>query len=61
LRAQVTATDWPVREPFIQRRVAGAADLDEFGHVNNVRYIAWSVFRKSGFRFSEENAPDSRV
>ncbi|MEX0645443.1 MAG: thioesterase family protein [Parvularculaceae bacterium] len=25
------------------RRVAGAADLDEFGHVNNVRYIAWAL------------------
>lgn len=34
---------WSVAEPFLTRRVASAADLDEFGHVNNVRYIAWAL------------------
>ena len=34
---------WPVADPFVQRRVAGAEDIDEFGHVNNVRYIAWAL------------------
>lgn len=37
------AHSWPVAEPFVQRRVADAADIDEFGHVNNVRYIAWAL------------------
>lgn len=34
---------WPVANPFVQRRIAVAADIDEFGHVNNVRYIAWAL------------------
>lgn len=34
---------WPVGEPFIERRTAGAGDIDEFGHVNNVRYVAWAL------------------
>lgn len=37
------ATLWPVVNPFVQRRVAEREDLDEFGHVNNVRYIAWAL------------------
>lgn len=28
---------------FVVRRVAAAGDIDEFGHVNNVRYIAWAL------------------
>ncbi len=35
-------TGWPVSAPFLERRVVGADDLDGFGHVNNVRYIAWA-------------------
>lgn len=35
-------TPWPVANPFIQRRVAGAADIDAFNHVNNARYIDWA-------------------
>ncbi len=35
--------DWPVLDPFVERRVAGAEDIDEFGHVNNLRYIAWAM------------------
>lgn len=34
---------WPVAAPFVQRRVAGPEDIDEFGHVNNVRYVAWAL------------------
>lgn len=34
---------WPVASPFTQRRVATRDDLDAFGHVNNVRYIAWAL------------------
>ncbi len=33
---------WPVAKPFLQRRVAGAADIDGFNHVNNARYIDWA-------------------
>ena len=33
---------WPVAAPFVQRRVAGAADIDGFNHVNNARYIDWA-------------------
>lgn len=33
---------WPVLNPFLERRVVGAGDVDGFGHVNNVRYIAWA-------------------
>lgn len=32
----------PVADPFILRRVAGAADIDRFNHVNNARYIDWA-------------------
>lgn len=34
---------WPVASPFVQRRVATRADLDDFCHVNNIRYIAWAL------------------
>jgi len=34
---------WPVTRPFVQRRVAAPEDIDEFGHVNNLRYIAWAL------------------
>lgn len=33
---------WPVANPFIIRRVAGAGDIDAFNHVNNARYIDWA-------------------
>jgi acyl-CoA thioester hydrolase len=33
---------WPVANPFLQRRIAGAADIDGFNHVNNARYIDWA-------------------
>lgn len=52
-------TPWPVAEPFIERRIARAADIDEFGHVNNVRYVAWAMeaawahSAALGFPFSE--------
>ncbi len=39
----MTASAWPVADPFLTRRVAGATDLDEFGHMNNVRYVAWAL------------------
>ena len=32
---------WPVADPFVLRRTAVAEDIDEFGHVNNLRYVAW--------------------
>lgn len=33
---------WPVANPFIERRVVSAGDIDGFGHVNNMRYIVWA-------------------
>ena len=33
---------WPVAAPFVQRRIAGASDIDGFNHVNNARYIDWA-------------------
>ena len=35
--------DWPVANPFVQRRIAVQDDIDGFGHVNNVRYIDWAL------------------
>ena len=35
--------DWPVADPFLMRRKASEDDIDEFGHVNNVRYIFWAM------------------
>lgn len=45
VRAMPTVAEkpWPVADPFIERRVVRAADIDEFGHVNNVRYVAWAM------------------
>lgn len=37
------ALDWPVANPFVLRRAAGAADIDGYGHVNNLRYIEWAL------------------
>ena len=34
---------WPVAAPYIRSRTVESADLDEFGHVNNVRYIHWAM------------------
>jgi acyl-CoA thioester hydrolase len=34
---------WPVVTPFVHVRTAVADDIDEFGHVNNVRYIDWAM------------------
>jgi len=34
---------WPVAAPYIQSRTVESSDLDEFGHVNNVRYIDWAM------------------
>ena len=33
---------WPVANPYVERRVVSAGDIDGFGHVNNVRYIDWA-------------------
>ena len=33
---------WPVTSPYIERRIAGARDIDAFNHVNNARYIDWA-------------------
>ncbi len=43
--ATMTSSDfpWPVTDPYIVERTAGDADIDEFGHVNNVRYIDWAM------------------
>lgn len=32
---------WDVRAPFTQAVTVQAADIDEFGHTNNVVYLAW--------------------
>ena len=34
---------WPVVAPFVQSRTVTEDDLDDFGHVNNVRYIDWAM------------------
>ncbi|MEO1243552.1 MAG: thioesterase family protein [Pseudomonadota bacterium] len=34
---------WPVAAPFVQNRTVVTDDIDEFGHVNNVRYIDWAM------------------
>lgn len=39
---QTAAKTWPVANPFIERRIVGAEEIDGFGHVNNVRYVAWA-------------------
>ena len=33
---------WDLPEPYIQRITAAREDLDEFGHVNNARYLVWA-------------------
>ncbi|MBX6420551.1 MAG: acyl-CoA thioesterase [Nevskia sp.] len=33
--------DWDVREPYCERVVVEASDLDRFGHTNNVVYLSW--------------------
>lgn len=46
---------WPIKNPFIREWQATSDDIDEFGHVNNVRYIhhalevAWAHSNKLGF------------
>lgn len=43
MRAMLTAPKpWPVAKPFIMRRIVGPDDIDDFGHVNNVRYVGWA-------------------
>ncbi|MGF1543006.1 MAG: acyl-CoA thioesterase [Parvularculaceae bacterium] len=37
------AASWPVVDPFIVERDVVPDDIDEFGHVNNLRYAAWAV------------------
>ena len=32
---------WDVAEPFLQPVTVQAGDLDDFGHTNNVVYLAW--------------------
>lgn len=35
------AAGWDLPSPFIHRRVAQAAEIDGYGHVNNAVYVAW--------------------
>jgi len=32
---------WDLPSPFIHKRVAHHAEIDGYGHVNNVVYVAW--------------------
>ena len=32
---------WDLPNPFIHQRVAHHAEIDGYGHVNNVVYVAW--------------------
>jgi acyl-CoA thioester hydrolase len=32
---------WEVATPFVQPVTVSAADIDEFGHTNNVVYLSW--------------------
>ncbi len=34
---------WPVVDPFVRSLTVAADDIDEFGHANNVRYVAWAM------------------
>ncbi len=38
-----SSISWPVRAPFVQTRRASEEDIDDFGHVNNLRYIHWAM------------------
>ncbi|MEO1015221.1 MAG: acyl-CoA thioesterase [Pseudomonadota bacterium] len=35
--------DWPVADPFVRHLTVEPGDIDEFGHANNVRYVAWAM------------------
>jgi acyl-CoA thioester hydrolase len=39
---QFASKPWAVANPYVERRCVGADDIDAFGHVNNVRYVAWA-------------------
>ncbi|MEL6360706.1 MAG: thioesterase family protein [Pseudomonadota bacterium] len=41
--ANTQTQSWPVIDPFVQMRKATRDDIDEFGHVNNLRYVAWAM------------------
>ena len=41
--SDATSILWPVVTPFVHLRTAITDDIDEFGHVNNVRYIDWAM------------------
>lgn len=32
---------WDVREPFVRQILVTEADIDQFGHANNVVYLTW--------------------
>lgn len=32
---------WDVAAPFVERVIVQAADIDRFGHTNNVVYLSW--------------------
>ena len=42
-QSDLSSHDWPVAAPFVAPYRAAAEDIDDFGHVNNLRYIAWSM------------------
>ncbi|MEM9705099.1 MAG: thioesterase family protein [Pseudomonadota bacterium] len=54
-----TELAWPVEAPFVVIRNVVDEDLDEFQHVNNVRYIewtqdvAWAHSEALGFSFAD--------
>ncbi|MBT8471407.1 MAG: acyl-CoA thioesterase [Marinicaulis sp.] len=35
--------DWPVENPYLLRKRVTKDDIDEYGHVNNVRYVEWAA------------------
>lgn len=39
----IDTNPWPVAAPHVERRVVTNEDIDVFGHVNNVRYVAWAM------------------
>ncbi|MDB5987059.1 MAG: acyl-CoA thioesterase [Nevskia sp.] len=41
MNAEHPAPRWDVVQPFIDRVVVQAADIDRFGHTNNVVYLSW--------------------
>jgi len=41
MNAENPQPQWEVAQPFVQRVIVEAGDIDRFGHTNNVVYLGW--------------------